>query len=122
MVWSSFYKIGQLNSKKVARGMILWYLCANMTLNELKTLNEDEAMMLLGIFNIIYPSDLNIQLTLENLTWIKKDVFNKKVIDAFQRVNLPSHKIYSSLLTKLNIEHSIQYTTNTANTQSSGSI
>ena len=112
-----------MNSKKVARALVLWYLSANMTLNELKILNEDESMMLLGIFNIIYPSDLNIQLTLENITWVKKDVFNKTVIDAFQQVNPSAHQIYSSLLTKLNIAHTIKYTTtNTANTQSSGSI
>lgn len=80
-----------------------------MTLNQLQTLTDEEASLCLYIVNIIDPLDIKIELSANNLTWFRKDVLEKKLLAAFPKVKPSGHPIYSSLLTKLGIQHEIKY-------------
>ena len=77
-----------------------------MTLNQLQTLTDEEkALALLLVFPVPEdPHDMP-----RHLTWYKHDALVKKLLDSFPRVLPPGHPTYSSLLTKLGIQHEIKY-------------
>ena len=80
-----------------------------MTLNQLETLTEDEWAMAWYIVNHITPVP-NIEIPPRGLTWFRSGELEKKLIAAFNHVKPEAHPIYSSLLTKLGVQHEIKMT------------
>ena len=81
-----------------------------MTLNQLESLTEDELCLCLYIVNVTFPVECpKMEFTPRQLTWLKHDALVKKLTDAFPRLKHEAHPIYSSLLTKLGIQHQIKY-------------
>lgn len=77
-----------------------------MTLEQLKSLDEAELSMALYITNVISPTHIEIPPT--GLTWFRRGILEKKLLDAFPQVKFEAHPIYSSLLNKLGIQHEIK--------------
>jgi len=80
-----------------------------MTLEQLSSLDEKELEMALYIVNVLNPIKPEMEIPPRGLTWFKKGVLEKILIDSFNQVKPEYHPIYSSLLNKLNIEHNITY-------------
>ena len=81
-----------------------------MTLNQLDSLTEDEKVVLWYVVNHIFPpSSPQIEYSPRNITWLKHDILIIKLRDAFPKVKVEAHPIYSSLLTKLGVQHEIKY-------------
>lgn len=80
-----------------------------MTINQLDSLTEDELIMALFIVNHLFPVPLVGELPPQGLTWFKKGVLEEKIKAAFPHVHMGAHPIFSSLLTKLGVQHEIRY-------------
>lgn len=80
-----------------------------MSIEQLSLLNDEELSMLLYIVNVLYPISGIPDMPSELLPAIKHAALVKKLSDAFPKLKPEAHPIYSSLLTKLNIEHKIEY-------------
>lgn len=80
-----------------------------MTLEQLHSLSEDELGMALFIVNHISPVPAMKEIPPIGLTWFRKGTLEKKLMNALDYVNPEAHPIFSSLLTKLNIQHEIKY-------------
>lgn len=80
-----------------------------MTFDQLHDLDENELAMVLFVVNSISPVAGVGEVSPLGLTWFRKGTLEKKLVDAFDRVKPEFHPIYSSLLTKLNVQHTIKY-------------
>ena len=80
-----------------------------MTLQQLSDLDEQELCMALFIVNVMFPPCCpKMEFEPRHLTWFKHDMLRQKLLDAFPKVLPEAHPIYSSLLTKLSIQHEIR--------------
>lgn len=80
-----------------------------MILIDFSSFTEEEEAMLFYIVNVIFPMELpKMEFDRDTIRWFKQDMFIKKLVDAFPRVKEESYPIYSSMLTKLKIEHKIE--------------
>jgi len=81
-----------------------------MTLNQLETLTEDELGLALYVVNVLAPpGSPKTEFGPKNLTWFRRGVLEKKLLDIFPKLKPEGHATYSSLLTKLGIQHEIKY-------------
>lgn len=80
-----------------------------MTIEQLYNLDEQEIMLCLYVVNVLSPVKGVGELPPRGLTWFRRGELEKKLLAAFNHVKPEAHAIYSSLLTKLNIQHEIKY-------------
>lgn len=80
-----------------------------MTIEQLSSLNEQELMLCLYVVNVLSPVKGVGEIPPRGLTWFRKGELEKRLMAAFNQVKPDAHSIYSSLLTKLNIQHEIKY-------------
>jgi hypothetical protein len=94
----------------------------------LEDLNDDEMAILLYVLNfknkVTCPT-----MTFESrhLKWFKHDLLVKRVREVFNDVKPEGHSIYSSLLTKMGVQHEIRVETPplspiTGSTETTGSV
>ena len=79
-----------------------------MTLSQLSSLTDDELCIALHIVNVIDPVKPPLEITRSGLTWFKHDMLAEKLVKAFPHLKEEAIPIYSSLLTKLGIDHKIE--------------
>jgi hypothetical protein len=73
-----------------------------MTLNQLKSLTEDELAMCLYVVNLVDPLKLPaINMAPRHLTWFKHEFLIKKLVNAYPNVLPEGQATYISLLNKL---------------------
>jgi hypothetical protein len=63
---------------------------------------DDEWDMLMGILNILHPTP-EIEYTSDNLHWMKREAFERKIKAAGNEIIVDHKPIYESLVKKLNI-------------------
>ncbi len=80
-----------------------------MTISQLESLTEPELEMALYVANVLRPVRPPIEIPPRGLTWFKKGELEKKLVECFNNVKPEAHPIYSSLLTKLGVQHEIKY-------------
>ena len=80
-----------------------------MTLHQFNSLDETELCMVLYIVNVLFPVSLVGEIPPRGLTWFRKGVLEEKIKAAFPQVKNEAHPIFSSLLTKLGVQHEIKY-------------
>jgi len=80
-----------------------------MTLEQLKSLNDDEIALALYIVNVHAPSLTGVEIPTQGLTWFKKGALEKKIGESFPALKKEAHPVFSSLLNKLGIPHEIKY-------------
>lgn len=94
-----------------------------MTLNQLKTLTEDEMALALYIVNVIEPLDIpKIELEPRHLTWFRHDALVHKLVRAFPRLLPEGHPIFVSLMEKLGVKGEIKTTGTIPNPEITNSI
>jgi hypothetical protein len=81
-----------------------------MTLAQLESLSAEELSMALYVVNVLRPPKPQIDIPPLGLTWFRKGELERLLIECFNNVKKEAHPIYSSLLTKLDVNHQIQYT------------
>lgn len=80
-----------------------------MTLSQLETLTEDELGLILYVVNTLDPVKVPpIQFEPKHLVWFKHDALIQKILKIFPQLKEEGHAIYSSLLTKLGVQHEIK--------------
>ena len=81
-----------------------------MTQQQIDLLSEDEKDMLLYILNQVFPVAFpKMEFDLHTIKWHRHDLLMKKIIETFPHLKPEGHSIYSSLLTKLGVQHEIKY-------------
>ena len=80
-----------------------------MTLNQFETLTGEEVALALVVVTYIDPPCIpKMEFEPRHLTWFKHDMLVQKLLAAFPKLNPEAHTIYSSLLTKLGVQHEIR--------------
>ena len=79
-----------------------------MTLEQLSSLTEDELDLALYVCNVVSPPIQGMEIPPCGLTWFRKGALEQKLLAIFPKVLPEAHPIYSSLLTKLNVQHEIK--------------
>ena len=79
-----------------------------MRIEQLQSLTEDELAMVLYIVNVLKPMEPKMEITPRLLTVMNHAFLVKKLVDSFNLVKPEAYPIYSSLLTKLGIDHKIE--------------
>jgi hypothetical protein len=80
-----------------------------MTISQLESLSEEELELALYIVNVVAPQGFPIEMSPRGLTWFRKGTLEKKFLEIFPKLKPEGHAIYSSLLTKLGVQHEIKY-------------
>lgn len=82
-----------------------------MTLTQFESLSFEELALASVIINEINPPELieKIDFTPKQLLWFRHDLLIKRILEVFPRLKPEGHAIYSSLLTKLGVQHEIKY-------------
>lgn len=79
-----------------------------MTLDQLQSLTEDELCIALHVVNFIKPVKPPIEISPIGLTWFRKGFLETKLIESVSWIKPEGLAAYSSLLTKLGIQHEIK--------------
>lgn len=75
-----------------------------MTLNQLETLSEGELALAVYIVNVVSPPGLpKITFEPRHLTWFNHEMFIKKLLDVFPKLDVEGHATYVSLMQKLGV-------------------
>lgn len=93
-----------------------------MTLEQLSSLTEDELDLALYVCNVIAPPFTGMEIPPRGLTWFRPGALEQKLVSCFNKVLPEAHPIYSSLLTKLNVQHEIKKNETPVSGSVSGSL